>query len=71
LCNGLRLLNRCTRYLDFGGIRGETVCQSRTGRRRGVMPRRRHVAARRERRGKERGGEDVRWRAYMAVWGAK
>jgi hypothetical protein len=33
--------------------------------------RRRHVAARRERRGKERGGEDLRWRACMAVWGAK
>eukprot|EP01047_Picozoa_sp_COSAG01_P120622 COSAG01_NODE_49364_length_372_cov_46.146520_1_plen_40_part_10 len=38
------------------------------GRRRGVMPRRRHDAARGERRGKVRGGEDVRWRACMAVW---
>ena len=45
--------------------------ESRTGRRRGVMPRRRHDAARGERRGKVRGGEDVRWRACMAVWGAK
>ena len=45
--------------------------ESRAGRRRGVMPRRRHDAARGERRGKVRGGEDVRWRACMAVWGAK
>jgi hypothetical protein len=45
--------------------------ESRTGRRRGVMPCRRHGAAREELRGKVRGGEDVRWRACVAVWGAK
>jgi hypothetical protein len=33
------------------------------------MPRRRHDAVRGERWGKERGGEDVRWGACVAVWG--
>jgi hypothetical protein len=36
-----------------------------------LMPCRRHGAAREELRGKVRGGEDVRWRACVAVWGAK
>ena len=63
----------CGAALDWDGGRPEfrRGHESRAGRRRGVMPRRRHDAAHGERWGKVRGGEDVRWRACMAVWGAK